>query len=355
MEPINASGYNVYFNDDCYTWLYDNIRPETYSVVFIIADANTAEHCLPLFIQQLETDVLIEIIEIEAGEANKTIDTCIQVWHALAELGGDRKSLIINLGGGMVTDLGGFIASTFKRGIDFINVPTSLLAMVDAAIGGKTGVDLGVLKNQVGVINNPVAILIDTAYLATLPARELRSGFAEMLKHGLIYSKEYWEEVVSITNLHNDDLDSAVKQSVYIKNTIVKQDPFEKDIRKKLNFGHTLGHAIESFFLENENRGTLLHGEAIAIGMILESYISMEMGMLTEGDYHQIKNVMLAIFEKVNFTNQDITAISGILIHDKKNEFGKVKFVLLNDIGSAVINQPVENSLIIRAFEDYQN
>ncbi|KAF2518736.1 3-dehydroquinate synthase [Flavobacterium salilacus subsp. salilacus] len=354
MEAIQASGYSIYFNNDCYVWLYKNVMPDRYSKIFIIVDTNTATHCLPLFLQQLETDVAIEVIELEPGEVNKNIDTCIQVWHTLAELECDRKSLVINLGGGMVTDLGGFAASTFKRGIDFINIPTSLLAMVDAAVGGKTGVDLGALKNQIGVINNPVAVLVDTAYLSTLPAEEIRSGFAEMLKHGLITDEKYWQTVVDVTNLINDDLDSVIKQSVYIKNKIVLEDPTEKNIRKKLNFGHTLGHAIESYYLENDEKKTLLHGEAIAIGMILEAHISMQKGMLAEEEYNNIKKIMLGIFEKVIFTNSDVEAILKILIHDKKNEFGKIQFVLLQNIGNAVINQTVENALIYKAFEDYQ-
>ncbi|NDI99057.1 3-dehydroquinate synthase [Flavobacterium sp. LaA7.5] len=354
MEAIQASGYSIYFNNDCYVWLYKNVMPDRYSKIFIIVDTNTATHCLPLFLQQLETDVAIEVIELEPGEVNKNIDTCIQVWHTLAELECDRKSLVINLGGGMVTDLGGFTASTFKRGIDFINIPTSLLAMVDAAVGGKTGVDLGTLKNQIGIINNPVAVLVDTAYLSTLPAEEIRSGFAEMLKHGLITDEKYWQTVVDVTNLINDDLDSVIKQSVYIKNKIVLEDPTEKNIRKKLNFGHTLGHAIESYYLENDEKKTLLHGEAIAIGMILEAHISMQKGMLAEGEYNNIKKIMLGIFEKVIFTNSDVEAILKILIHDKKNEFGKIQFVLLQNIGNAVINQTVENTLIYKAFEDYR-
>ncbi|OIQ16960.1 MAG: 3-dehydroquinate synthase [Flavobacterium sp. MedPE-SWcel] len=355
MEAIHASGYNVYFNDDCYTWLYKNVRPEIYSKLFIIVDSNTSTHCLSMFLQQLETEVIIEVIELEPGEENKNIETCVQVWQTLAELEADRKSLIINLGGGVITDLGGFIASTFKRGIDFINIPTTLLAMVDASIGGKTGVDLGSLKNQIGVINTPVTVLIDSAYLSTLPAREIRSGFAEMLKHGLISDTSYWKSVVDITNLINDDLDTSIKQSVHIKNNIIIEDPTEKNIRKKLNFGHTLGHAIESYFLENQEKETLLHGEAIAIGMILESHISMEQGLLSETEYGTIKNVLNTVFEKVTFTKQDIEAILKITVHDKKNEFGTINFVLLKSIGDCIINQKASNTLIYNAFNDYIN
>lgn len=355
MEAVKTADYTIFFNDDCYLWLYENVRLNRYSMAVIITDSNTQQYCLPLFLQRFETDLPIEIVELEPGEENKTIETCTQVWQALAEIGADRKSIIINLGGGVITDLGGFVASTFKRGIDFINIPTTLLGMVDAAIGGKTGVDLGSLKNQVGVIKNPVAVLADTSYLATLPAEEIRSGFAEMLKHGLIYDKSYWESVVSLTNLTNDDLDAAIKRSVEIKMGVVEQDPHEKNLRKILNFGHTLGHAIESYFLDSKDKKTLLHGEAIAAGMILEAHLSMQKKMLSENEYNYIKEVLRGIFGKLEITENDEAEIIKLLLHDKKNEFGTVKFVLLQETGKAIINQEADNSLINNAFRDYQN
>jgi len=355
MQHITSSGYNIYFNDDCYTYLQALLVPGSYSNIFIIADENTSQHCLPNFLAQLATELAIEIIEFDAGEINKTIETCIQVWHALTDMGADRKSLIINVGGGVVTDLGGFAASTFKRGMDFINVPTTLLAMVDASVGGKTGVDLGVLKNQIGVINNPIAVLIDTQYLETLPGAEMRSGLAEMLKHGLIEDEKYWAEFSNLDGLTTDDLGMLIHRSVQIKNEVVMQDPTEKGLRKILNFGHTLGHAIESYFLETPEKTSLLHGEAVAIGMILEAHISMAQNLLPDAEYHQIKEVIHSIFPKVNFTANDIANVMGLLIHDKKNEAGKVQFVLLERTGHAVINKEVENQLIINAFDDYQN
>jgi 3-dehydroquinate synthase len=355
MEAVKTANYTIYFNDDGYLWLYENVRLNHYSMVVIITDSNTQQYCLPIFLQRFETDLPIEIIELEPGEENKTIETCTQVWQAMADIGADRKSIVINLGGGVVTDLGGFAASVFKRGIDFINVPTSLLGMVDAAIGGKTGVDLGSLKNQVGTINNPVAILADTAYLSTLSAEEVRSGFAEMLKHGLIYDKNYWESVVNLTNLTNNDLDAAIKRSVEIKTNITEQDPNEKNIRKILNFGHTLGHAIESYFLESKDKKTLLHGEAIAAGMILEAHLSMQKKMLPEPEYHSIKEVLTGIFGKLEISENDEAEIIKLLQHDKKNEFGTVKFVLLQETGKAVINQEADNYLINNAFRSYQN
>lgn len=354
MQAIETSEYSIYFNEDGYTALQQILLPEKYSKIFIIADTNTSQLCLPNFLARLATDIEIEIIEIEAGEINKTIETCTQVWHALTELGADRKSIIINLGGGMVTDLGGFVASVFKRGIDFINVPTSLLAMVDASVGGKTGVDLGTLKNQIGIITNPVAVITDIDFLETLPAAEMRSGLAEMLKHGLILDKEYWIKFLDLSNLTTDDLLSLIHQSIQIKNSIVEQDPYEDNVRKLLNFGHTLGHAIESYFLDREGKNILLHGEAIAIGMILEANISLQKGLIGQQEYDEIKHTILSIFDKIHFSKTDIEEVIKLLAHDKKNAFGAVKFVLLEGIGKAIFNQPVENNLIIKAFEDYK-
>ncbi|WP_313807467.1 3-dehydroquinate synthase [Flavobacterium sp.] len=355
MQTINANGYSVYFNETIYSYLNEILLPKEYSKIFVLVDSKTSEHCLPNFLANLATEIEIEIIEFEAGEQYKNIETCFEIWSALTELGADRKSIILNLGGGVVTDLGGFIASTFKRGIEYINVPTTLLAMVDASIGGKNGVDLGNLKNQIGTITTPKAVLIDTNFLTTLPQNEMRSGLAEMLKHGLIQDKAYWDKFKNLNNLSTDDLDKLIHQSIEIKNNIVLQDPTENGIRKALNFGHTLGHAIESYLLENEDKNPLLHGEAIAIGMILESYLSLQKNLISNDEYQEIKYIISDIFEQVSFTREDIEKIIALLIHDKKNEFGKVQFALLDKIGNVKINQFIDNELIFSAFEDYKN
>lgn len=352
MQAINANGYTIHFNEKGYAFLNDFLQQKKYSSLFILADSNTNEVCLPKFLPYLATEIPIEIIEIEAGESLKNIMTCAEIWTTLTELGADRKSLIINVGGGVITDIGGFVASTFKRGIDFINVPTTLLGMVDASVGGKNGVDLGHLKNQIGTITVPQLLLIDTRFLETLPQKEMRSGLAEMLKHGLIYDKIYWEQFLDLTTLNFNDLDILIYRSIEIKNAIVKQDPTENGIRKALNFGHTLGHAIESHFLDTEKQ--LLHGEAIAIGMILESYLSKEKGLITNEEYHQIKSTISDIFDAFEFSANDIINIQNLLIHDKKNEHGKVQFALLDGIGKCIINQSVDKKLIIKSFEDYK-
>lgn len=355
MESIQANGYPIHFNENGYESLNLHLKENKYSNLFIIVDSKTNESCLPQFLGYLETELTIEIIEFDAGEANKNIETCIQIWNVLTELGADRKTLILNLGGGVVTDLGGFVASTFKRGVNFINIPTTLLAMVDASVGGKNGVDLGNLKNQIGVINVPKMVLIDTQYLETLPKNEMRSGLAEMLKHGLIFDKSEWEKFLDMKSIDFADFDVFISRSVAIKNEIVIQDPTEKNIRKALNFGHTLGHAVESYFLESQNKTTLLHGEAIAAGMILESYISWQKNLLTSEEYKQIKNTIKNIFDDIVFEENDLNPILELLIHDKKNEYGSIQFALLDGIGQIKINQEVENELINKAFEDYKS
>ena len=354
MQSIQANGYPILFGENGYAFLNDFIEENKYSNIFILVDSHSNEYCLTRFLPYLATDKTIEIIEIESGETEKNIQTCVEIWSILTELGGDRKTLMINIGGGVITDIGGFVASTFKRGIDFIHIPTTLLAMVDASVGGKNGVDLGNLKNQIGVINVPQMVLIDTEYLATLPQNEMRSGLAEMLKHGLIFDAGYWAEFKDLGNADFADFDQLIFRSIEIKNEIVMQDPTENGIRKALNFGHTLGHAIESYFLESEHKKSLLHGEAIAAGMILESYISWQKKLISAAEYIEIKTVISAVFETIAFDKNDLKPIMDLLIHDKKNEYGKIQFALLDGIGKVKINQEADNELITKSFDDYK-
>lgn len=355
MQSIKANTYSIFFNEEGYSYLSSVLKPNQYSKIFILVDENTSQYCLPTFLAHLATEVEIEIIEIENGEEHKNIETCLQLWHSLTELGGDRKSLLINLGGGVVTDIGGFIACTFKRGIDFINVPTTLLSMVDASVGGKNGIDLGQLKNQIGIIREPKAVVVITSFLETLPQLEMRSGLAEMLKHGLIYDLNYWNKLKDLSSLNSEDLEDLIHTSIQIKNTIVSQDLTENGIRKALNFGHTLGHAIESYFLENESKTKLLHGEAIAVGMVLESHISYEKGLLSKAAYFEIKYILKDIYETISFDENDIEKIIELLIYDKKNEFGTIQYALLNGIGKIKINEEADNQLIYNAFNDYKS
>ncbi len=351
MESIVTSGSAIHFNYRAYEALEAHMQQANYSKVFLLVDENTNEHCLPQFSAQLDKVFEFEIIEIESGEAYKNIETCSQVWDALSELDADRRSLLINLGGGVITDLGGFVASTFKRGIDFINVPTTLLAMVDASVGGKTGVDLGNLKNQIGVIQEPVMILVITPFLRTLEERQWLSGFAEMLKHGLIESEAHWTMLKQIMPF--DNINNLICDSVNIKNNIVCQDPTEKNLRKVLNFGHTLGHAIESHFLKKDKYHPLLHGEAIVAGMILESYLSHKLVGLGENQLEDIKTTLNKRYQRIDFSESDIEEILNLLKFDKKNTHGHINFVLIKRIGEAVIDNRVPEELFSEAFAYY--
>lgn len=353
MNSISTPNYSIHFNENCYSELNQFLKNNNFSKLFFLVDSNTHQHCLPYFISQIETNLEIEIIEIEPGEIHKNIETCAGVWNALSELDADRKSLVINIGGGVVTDLGGFVASTFKRGMKFINVPTSLLAMVDASVGGKTGVDLGTLKNQIGVINFSEMVLVDTHFLATLPENETNSGMAEMLKHGLIQDENYWKAMTEVQAKDYKTFDSLIYESILIKNNVVKIDPNENGLRKTLNYGHTLGHAIESYFLLSNEKETLLHGEAIAIGMILATFLSHKLFNFPVEKLEDIKRVFIRNYGKIEFQKKDYEAIIEFLKFDKKNSHGNINFVLLEDIGKTKIDCKVSNELIIESFEFY--
>lgn len=353
MDSITYEDCIIHFNESCYIAINKHLKEKNFSKIFILVDENTHALCLPRFLEKIETNTAIEIIEIETGEVNKTIDTCVGVWNTLSDLDADRKSLLINIGGGVITDLGGFVACTFKRGIDYINVPTSLLAMVDASVGGKTGVDLGHLKNQIGVISNPNLVLIDTKFLDTLPKNQMRSGLAEMLKHGLITGESYWNKFLDLSHLSLNDLDELIYESVIIKKNVVEEDPYEDGLRKTLNFGHTLGHAIESYFLSNPQKTDLLHGEAIVIGMILACYISSKLVDFPMETTLKIKDLLIRYYGKVTIAENEYTAIIELLKYDKKNNHGNINFVLLKAIGEPKIDCLVENDIIIDAFSFY--
>ncbi|MBO0329978.1 3-dehydroquinate synthase [[Muricauda] lutisoli] len=350
MESVKSQSYDVHINELAEASLNQHVANRDYSKIFVLVDENTKTHCLPKF-EKIFQHPIDAILEIQSGEENKHIHTCLQLWEDLSNLGGDRKSLLLNLGGGVLTDMGGFVASTFKRGIDFINIPTTLLSMVDASIGGKTGVDLGSLKNQIGVINQPEMVLIFPEFLKTLDQRQVISGYAEMLKHGLIQDKEYWEDLTEKGGFTDA---SCIQRSIAIKNKVVLQDPTEKGLRKILNFGHTLGHAIESYCLDNPDKKTLLHGEAIAAGMVLEGYLSHELRGLPKLSLDEIKKGFSKYFDKVDFTTDDIEAILQLLKYDKKNSHGNVNFVLLQSIGEAVTDVKIPEELFHKAFAYYK-
>ena len=316
-------------SDDYIIWMGNNslskLDVSSYSKIAILVDENTKRDCL-YKLPKIEKSL---IIKIPSGEENKNISTCSVIWEKLTESQLDRNSLLINLGGGVIGDMGGFCASTYKRGIDFIQIPTTLLAMVDSSVGGKLGVDFKDLKNQIGVFNNPKSVLIDPEFLKTLPEKELKSGFAEVVKHALIADKDLWCKIIS-TPFANLDWQEIITISVDIKNNIVLSDPLENGQSKKLNFGHTYGHAIESYYLE---KGTpILHGEAVFMGMILE----IDLSSISEVEKQEIKNFILSNFS-LPFTPKKSDILSN-LVNDKKNKEGKINFSLLNKIGDGSID-----------------
>ncbi len=355
MKQIIKKKGSVFCSSNNWISLNNKIEELNPSKIFILVDTNTEKYCLPLFLNKKTFNNTFEILNIPDGEINKNITTCSILWERLSEFKADRNCLIINLGGGVITDLGGFVASTFKRGVCFINIPTTLLAMVDASVGGKNGVDLGLLKNQIGIINNPEMVLVDIDFLKTLPKNQIDSGFAEMLKHGLIHSKSYWDKLKVFNEFNTKQIEDLIWESILIKNEVITADPFEKNLRKTLNYGHTLGHAIESYSLGNNEFPSLLHGEAIAIGMILSTYISNKKLGFPEAVLIDISEHINKMFTKVFFEKEEINSIIELLIFDKKNKNGKVLFVLLNDIGKHQIDCEVSNQLIFEAFDYYIN
>lgn len=346
MKSILSTNYYVHFDEEAYFSLSKYLQENFCSKIFILVDNNTKEHCLPLFQRKANFDLATEVIEIQAGEVYKNIDTCSHLWTRLSDLGADRKSLVINLGGGVITDMGGFVASTFKRGIKFINVPTTLLSMVDASVGGKTGVDLGVLKNQIGLFSNPEMVLIDMDFLKTVSTREMRSGLAEIIKYGFTFDKSLWKNIQTFKIVELEKIKPLIYRSIEIKNDVVLQDLLENNLRKSLNFGHTIGHAIESFFLESEDKNDLTHGEAIAVGMIIELYYSSKLYDFPLSLTEELKSFVNRFYGKVNFEQDDLAAITDLMKYDKKNVSGKVNFVLLDSLEKCQLDVKVNPDLV---------
>ncbi len=353
MNSIQATNYQVHFQQEAFKVLNLYIASSKPSKIIVLVDENTKKDCLPYFLSKLDSNSHIETIAINAGEIHKNIDTCVVVWSALTDLNADRKSLLINLGGGMVTDLGGFVASTFKRGIKFINIPTTLLSMVDASVGSKTGVDLGTLKNLIGLFSNPEMVLIDTVFLSTVSKRELHSGLAEIIKYGLTYDINLWNSIKVNSKLLDANLDVLIYRSIEIKNEVVLQDPKENGLRKILNFGHTIGHAIESYFLESEHKETLTHGEAIAIGMVIEGYFSSKLLNFPEAELDNIKSTIIDFFGHVEILSEDYEPIIDLMKYDKKNIGSTVNFVLLENLAQFKIDCTVEHDILVEGLNFY--
>ncbi len=321
-----------------------------FSRMVVLTDSNTHTHCLSLVNGVLPNDTLY--ISVEPGEIHKNLETCTKIWSQMTEAALDRKALMLNLGGGVITDMGGFCASLYKRGIRFVNMPTTLLSQVDASVGGKLGIDFNGFKNHLGVFNEPETVIIAPEFLPTLPHAELRSGYAEILKHGLIRDKAYFEKLKS-ENWESQDWESLIMHSVGIKKAVVQADPKEAGLRKILNFGHTIGHAFESYFLDTDNH--LLHGEAIALGMICEGFLSFQKIGFSYEELDRLTKTMLQIYGKVEFSEEHLNPILDLCLQDKKNEGSTLLFSLLNSIGDCDYNIPVNREEIREAILYYHN
>lgn len=314
----------------------------------VLVDEHTKRHCYPLIKSILPKH---QVVQIKSGEQEKHLQTCEKVWMAMTTAEFDRHSLLIDLGGGVIGDMGGFCASTYKRGIDFIQIPTTLLAQVDASVGGKLGIDFHGFKNHIGVFQIPKTVLIDPVFLKTLSFRELRSGFAEIIKHCLIADADKWHEIRQ-KDVEEQDLPDLIAHSVAIKQQVVANDPTEKGLRKILNFGHTLGHAIETYFL-GKGKLHLLHGEAIAAGMVTEAYLSYKKGMITNDLLTQIEEFLFAVYGKIQLTSSDFEAIIKLTQQDKKNLAGKVRFSLLDGYGSCAYDIAITKADMQKALAYY--
>lgn len=346
MNKLDSAGHSIYFETQLES-LKTIVESGKYSKVFVFADANTSEMCLPLFREMMDDFNGFDLIETDPGEENKNIDFCIGIWKTLLDFGADRKCLMINLGGGVITDMGGFVASTYKRGIDFINIPTTLLSQVDASVGGKTGIDVDNVKNMVGTFTLPQSVFIETAFLKTLPQRELLSGFAEMIKHGLIVDRKYYNDLKNSDYLQVSAQD--IYRSVEIKNEVVTEDPHEKGLRKILNYGHTIGHAVETWSLINDAK-PLTHGEAIAIGMICEAFLSSKNNTLTGDDLQDITTYISQLYPAYTINEESYAQLMEFMQSDKKNENGQIMFSLLGSIGKCDYNCRVSEKDILESF-----
>ncbi|MEC8273902.1 MAG: 3-dehydroquinate synthase [Bacteroidota bacterium] len=324
MKVVHSSTYDIIIGKGS----LQTIEHSTYSAIAILVDEHTKAHCLDIFLEESQINPKL-IIEIHSGEEHKNISSCEHIWQQMTNAQFDRKSLLENLGGGVIGDMGGFAASCYKRGIDFIQVPTTLLAMVDASVGGKLAIDLENFKNQIGLFKSPKGVYIFPKFLQTLNQRQIVSGYAEIVKHALIADKDYWQLLIE-TQIESINWEEAIYHSVTLKNDIVESDPFEENKRKILNFGHTLGHAIESYYLNKQK--DILHGEAIALGMYLET----ELSPLNIKKKKEIQDYLKSNFNLVDYPS--LEQLLPFLKNDKKNEHDNINFSLLDDIGSCIYN-----------------
>ncbi|HUM47397.1 MAG TPA: 3-dehydroquinate synthase [Chitinophagales bacterium] len=349
MLSKKASGQSLIFYKKFSEEFSSFLSEKKYSSHFILVDDNTVNSCLPVFFHEISILKTAKVIEIFSGESFKNIETVQQVWEQLTEQNADRRSVLINLGGGMVGDLGGFAAGTYKRGIDFIHVPTTVLSQVDAAYGGKQGIDFQHFKNQVGIFRNPVATFVNVEFLKTLPPEQLTNGFAEVVKHGLLAGGKFWKQIHAIDNLSTANWKKIVRDSAAIKLSVVEKDPFEKGLRKILNFGHTIGHAVETNLL---NRGEeVLHGYCIAAGMIGELFLSQQLCGFSEKKMLEVISFIRNHFPSINMDASFDEEVLNLMKQDKKNRDGRIQFALLQKIGEPVIGVEGDEQLIRQSLD----
>jgi 3-dehydroquinate synthase len=332
MSIIRSTSYTISIGNKSFDRLNTFLSKGNYSGYFIICDENTFTHCLPNLLFNCPALNDAEIIELESGEEHKTLETCLQVWGALTDMGADKKSLVINLGGGVITDLGGFVASTFKRGVDFINIPTTLLSMVDASVGGKTGLDFEGIKNHIGTTCEPKGVYVNLAFLETLSERHIKNGYAEIIKIALIANATFWNVLKKKKTVKEFYTEAVVTKAIELKNAIVKKDLLEKSLRKSLNFGHSIGHALESALIKQNK--DVLHGEAVAAGMLMESAIAHALKMLSKKEFSDITNYIQSVYSNIKISKETTALLLEYIIHDKKNEGDVLCFSLPKGIGS---------------------
>jgi 3-dehydroquinate synthase len=340
MKHIVCNNYEIKINDwGGFERYIKDLQPTT---IFVLVDENTEKLCLHYILEYLNGS--IQIIRIPSGEQNKNINSCLHIWAELLRNGADRHSLLINLGGGVIGDIGGFCAATYMRGINFIQMPTTLLSQVDASVGGKLGIDLLGFKNMVGLVKDPAAVFIFTVFLSTLPVSQVRSGYAELLKHGLIADIKTWQVLSELTEFKNLDFEQLVYASLLIKKNVTDKDPYENGIRKILNFGHTIGHAVESYWMDS--RTPLLHGEAIAIGMVSEAFLSYRLGKISENELFNIRNAIIRLYGHHPKFLKPTYEIIELMLWDKKNRNGQFRFSLLESVGQACYDIPVDKEAV---------
>jgi 3-dehydroquinate synthase len=340
---------NILFSSNPGPDLRHFLEGKNYSSVAVLADEHTAVYCYPPLRDAIPPH---ETIEIPAGEEHKNISTCELIWDKMTSLEMDRHSALIIIGGGVLGDMGGFCAATYKRGIDFVLVPTTLLSQVDASIGGKLGIDFRHFKNHIGVFRTPVFTLLHTGFLSTLPEEEKRSGFAEVIKHALISDARAWAEIRR-HNFRDQPWEMLLQQSVQVKLDVVAADPYEKGLRKTLNAGHTIGHAVETYLLQSNRK--ILHGEAVAAGLVCEAFLASEKGMLSGQEFEDIRQYILGVFGKVNIASGEEEAIARLTSQDKKNKGNRILCVLLDGIGNAKWDCEIRSDEVKRALTFYRS